>query len=194
MKKVFIQILHLNKYFLIKKEKEINYQIIYDTLNDTYSFSNNLTYMSILFLILIIGSVGIMLDKDKKNQEFSLAIVAFIIFCFLMMLLFINNNFLGYTQYANLVKKIEQNQYSVIEGKIKNFKPISKYDKAEEEFFVKDILFRYSPHKNLKVFSSVKGQNKQGNPLEENLSVRVTYYFDKNWNTNLILKLEINKR
>lgn len=171
----------------------MDYEIIYDTLNDVYSLSNNLTYMSILCLILIIGAIGISVDSYKNNQNLSLSVLAFIVFLFLMLFLFLNNNIMRYQEYRNLVKKIENKQYKVVEGRIKDFKPISKYDKSEEEFSVNKVNFRYSPHKNLRVFGSVKGQNRQGNPLEENLLVRITYYFDKNWNTNLILKLEIKK-
>lgn len=171
----------------------MDYQIVYDTLADVYSFSNNWTYMSIFCLILIIGAIKIAIDKYKNNQNLSLSTFVFILLLFLLLLLFLKNNIIEYKQYRNLVTKIENKQYKVVEGRIKDFKPISKYDKAEEEFSVKNIHFKYSPHKNLRVFGSVKGQNKQGNPLEENLPVRITYYFDKNWNTNLILKLEIKK-
>jgi len=171
----------------------MNYQIVYDTLNDVYSLSNSWTYMSILCLILIIGTIGISIDRYKNNQNLSLSTLSFIVFLFLMLFLFLKNNMIGYEQYRTLVTKIEKKQYQVVEGRIKDFKPISKYDKAEEEFSVENVHFKYSPHKNLRVFGSVKGQNKKGNPLEENLRVRITYYFDKDWNTNLILKLEIKR-
>jgi hypothetical protein len=169
----------------------MDYQIIYDTLTDVYSLSNNWTYMSIFCLILIIGAIKITVDRYNSNQNLSLSIFVFILLFLLFLLLFLKNNIIEYKQYRNLVTKIENKHYTIVEGRIKDFKPISKYDKAEEEFSVKNVSFKYSPHKNLKVFGSVKGQNKQGNPLEENLLVRITYYFDKNWNTNLILKLEI---
>jgi len=168
--------------------------VVYDTLENVYTFSNETTYESMFFLIIVIGAIFIGRDRFAKRDYSGLLGSVLAVLGFSLFILFLTSiNLKQYDEYQKLVQRIETKNYQIVQGRVTNFSPIDIYAKKEEEFTVSNVTFKYSAHMEARVFHSVKGHYGKGNPIEEGLMVKIMYFYDKDAERNFILKLEILK-
>ena len=167
----------------------MNYQVIYDITQQDYNMTESGS-MIVLFVVLILlgGAVGIAYDRYKK-REFSgiLSSLAFIMFVLYISLIPIANINRDGSTHEKLVTLAKSQACKKVEGKVQNFQRMSVNRKKPERFEVDGVKFHYNAAMLTGAF------NEPNSPIIDGLFVRISYVYDKNWNMNLILKLEVKE-
>ena len=90
----------------------------------------------------------------------------------------------------NIIKPYFDGEYKTVSGVVENFKPLPSKGNGTESFEVKGIEFIYS--KSSIAYVGYNTEASDGGYIYENgQKVRIRYAYDKVYNRNLILKLEI---
>lgn len=92
---------------------------------------------------------------------------------------------------TNIVEPYFNGEYLTVEGNVANFKPLASHGKGTESFEVNGIKFNYSKT-SVEYIGYNKVSNEGGYIKRNNQKVRIRYIYDKTYDTNLILKLEIS--
>ena len=90
-----------------------------------------------------------------------------------------------YSQHLRHAVLAEQNQCSIVEGRVQNFVPMPYSGHADESFSVSGVSFRYSDFKITDAFNNTASH---GGPINANSYVRICY----DPQDNAILRLEIS--
>lgn len=129
-------------------------------------------------------------NKDLKKPRFSLAVDSrligwfFVIFASGWTLLAFGGTYSSYREYAQAYRT---GQYSVVEGPVEDFHPMSYEGHQNECFRVKKEKFCYSDYTISPAFNQSASH---GGPIRTGLPVRIAYYEDENFQA-YILRLEI---
>jgi len=162
------------------------YEQLYSINEDPFSLFDALIVPLTVAFILIGGTIGILWDRYKKKQYanmlFGLAFIAFVLF---QLEFFISNSLFGYEQKNRLIDVLKSSDAKEVEGEIKAFIARNSLKKIQESFVVENIFFTYN--RALRTGAYVR----KNDDLKEGQYVRISYTYDKNWDMNLILKLEI---
>jgi len=147
-------------------------------------------WAKILLPVIIMIFIGVMIIFFTRNRQNArrtrLIILAVVGVSFSMDLL------IGWSILSNASscrRAYEIGDYSVVEGMVSDFKPISYEGRADEEFNVNGVRFHYSDHE---VNPGFNHTSSQGGPLREGLRVKISYSDTCSTSpTRCILKLEI---
>ena len=165
----------------------MNYQLIYDITQEEYQIGTGSIIMAFIIVVLVGGAIGIGHDRYKKGELrgvlSSLAFIVFVLYFFLTPL--INFNQIMSKDNIHLIKIAKSQVYKKVEGKVKNFQRMSVDRKKPERFEVDGVEFHYNTAMLTGAF------NQPNSPIKDGLLVRISYIYDKNWDMNLILKLEV---
>jgi len=165
----------------------MNYQIIYDITQQDYNMTESGSMIALFIaLILLGGAVGIAYDRYKKREYSgvlsSLAFMMFVLYASFVPIGDINRD--G-SRHEKLVTLAKSQACKKVEGKVKNFQRMSVNRKKPEHFEIDGVKFHYNAAMLTGAF------NQPNSPIKDGLLVRISYVYDKNWNMNLILKLEV---
>ena len=173
--------------FPVKKRKSLVYEQIYSIAQEPYSLFDALVVPVSVIFILVVGAMGILWDRYKKKQyKNMLFLIAFALLVVLQLRFFVSNSLLGYNQHNRLVDILESSNAKEVVGEIRKFVSRDTYKKIQESFVVDGVSFTYNHA--FRTGAYIRGNES----LKEGQNVRISYVYDKNWGTNLILKLEIN--
>ena len=163
------------------------YEQIYSITQEPYSLFDALVVPVSIVLVLVGGAIGILWDRYKKKQyEKMLFTMAFAVFVVYQLGFFLSTSWVGDKQEKRLVEILESSSSKEVVGEISEFVPRNTSNKIQESFVVNGVKFTYS--RSLRTGAYVRGNES----LAEGQKVRISYVYDKNWDMNLILKLEIN--
>lgn len=165
------------------------YEQLYSINEDPFSLFDALVVPVTVAFILIGGTIGILWDrykkKEYKNMLFGMAFILFILF---QLKFFVSIAFIENQQKNRLTEILNSLNAKEVEGEIKEFIARNSLKKIQESFVVDGIKFTYSRALNTGAYV------RKNDHLEEGQYVRIFYVYDKNWDMNLILKLEIKNK
>lgn len=160
----------------------MNYTIVYNVAEE--ATRTDYRILGILLCFFFFYIIRRPIEEKKRRIKIGGSIV------FLLAIGFESKNIINSIRKFDEVHRIlEDEHYKIVEGKIKNFKPMPfTYTKDRyERFTVNDIKFRYADHDNKEY-----GYNQTqayGGTLKNDEQVRITYILKEN--RNIIYKLEI---
>lgn len=164
------------------------YEQLYSISEESHSFFEGMMIPTTIFIVLLGGAIGILWDRYKKKQyKNMLFTIAFIVFVMFQLCFFVSTSSVGNSQHSRLVEILESSNAKEVVGKIQEFVPRNTQPKVQESFIVNGVKFTYNS--SLRTGAYVRGNE----TLKNGQNVKISYVYDKNWDMNLILKLEIKK-
>ena len=161
---------------------------VYDFSNDSLRISWMLIPISFILIGYGISLFNIFLKQSKgKNRIYNTVFgIIFGTFALLFALMTIPHNLKSYNETKEIY---ESKKYKIIEGVVKNFKPMPYSGHQDEKFTLNGIEFSYSDFdQSYYGFNNTKSH---GGPIDKNIKVRLSYFTSNN--KNIILKIELIK-
>ena len=161
---------------------------VYDFGNDSMRISWMLIPIAFIFIGYGISLFNIFSKKSKgRNKVYNILFgIIFGTFALFFALMTIPHNFKSYNESKDIY---DSKKYKIIEGIVKNFKPMPYNGHQNEKFTLNDIDFSYSDFdQSYYGFNNTKSH---GGPIDKNKKVRLSYFTSNS--KNIILKIEVMK-
>jgi hypothetical protein len=155
----------------------IHYRVVFEINQKGYDWR----FPAVGVLFLIAGAILVWMGRRQKLARFRNTGYVFVGFASLWTLLVFSTTF---RDYLALQRAYRKGQYSVVEGRVEDFRPMPYDGHQEECFSVEHVTFCYSDFEPTGGFNNTASH---GGPLRPGLPIRVAYV------DNHILRLEVEE-